>query len=79
MSEEPESASGRRKRVDALQLGPWKRPYVHCFPLYGLNTSYLAGVLPIHWYTTDAILAEPSMRSVTFKHSLPTDFYEWVN
>ena len=79
MSEEPES-SGQRKRVDALQLGPRKWLYVHCFPsLHGLNTSHLAGVLLIHWCTMGAISAEPSMHSATFKHFLPTSFYEWVN
>jgi len=78
MSEEPESG-GWRKRVDALQLGPRKRPYVHYFPSHGLNTNHLSGVLLIHWYTTGAISAEPSMRSATFKYSLPMGFYEWVN
>lgn len=78
MSEEPESG-GRRKRVDALQLGPRKRPYVHYFPSHGLNANRLAGVLLIHWYTMGAISAEPSMCSATFKYFLPTGFYELVN
>ena len=78
MSEEPETL-GRRKRVDGLQLGPRKRPFV-CYILYNdFKTKPLAGVLPIHWFTTDVISEELSMHYAISRPSLPTGSYEWVS